>query len=162
MKLARVLALALAALPFVPNAAAPAPVPGDAKDDAKAELGRLAGTWQLVSYKKEGVELLEGQDDPPEIVITFKKDGTFEWGNGAGSPGKIALIDPSKKPKEVDYLFTEGKDKDKTQKAIYKLDGDTFTDCFTEAGAAERPTEFKSTKDNGYTIIVYKRIKRKD
>ncbi len=162
MNLARLLALAVAALPLAPRAAAPAPVPADAKDEAKAELGRLAGTWQVVSYVKDGVELVEGQDDPVEILITFKKDGTFEWVKGGGDGGRVEHIDPSKKPKEVDYAFADGDNKDKTQKAIYKLDGDTFTDCFTEPGSKDRPTEFKSTKDNGCSMAVYKRVKKKD
>jgi len=157
----RLFAVTLATALFVSGSAAPAPVPAD-KDEAKAELERLAGTWKVVSIKKEGVELIADQDDPPELVITFKKDGSFEWAKKGGDPGMISNIDPSKKPKEVDYVFSAGDNKGKTQKAIYKLDGDTFSDCFTEVGEKERPTEFKSTKTNGYTVIVYKRMKKVD
>lgn len=122
------------------------------KDPAKAELKRLNGSWKVVSITFAGKEL-----DQKEVAdtVTFK-DGEYEWEKDP-STGKITSIDPAKKPKEIDYVRNDGQ---KT-KAIYKLDGDSFTDCFTLDGG-ERPKEFKSTEDNGVMIIVYKRVKRKD
>ena len=79
--------------------------------------------------------------------------------HGVENLGKVARIDPTKNPKEIDYLFNEGSNKGKTQKGIYKFDGDTYTDCCSEPGG-ERPTEFKSTKENGWEIMVFKRIKK--
>ena len=70
-------------------------------------------------------------------------------------------VPDSDAPKEIDYLFNAGPQKGKTQKGLYKFEGDTFIDCCTEPGQ-ERPTEFKSTKENGYEIMTAKRVKKVD
>jgi uncharacterized protein (TIGR03067 family) len=140
---------------FVFGAAGAAPVPKE--DPARAELARLNGTWEMVSHVQAGVERpVEGAG----ITITFK-NGEFTWGDASSPGGRIASIDPSKTPKELDYTY--GAATDKKQKAIYQLDGDTFVDCFYSGEMdGERPKEFKSTKENGLTVIKYKRLKKKD
>jgi uncharacterized protein (TIGR03067 family) len=140
----------------------PAPVPPPPKDTPKLELARLAGRWKLVSRITAGEELvLNNPNAGGEMIAVFKEDGTFAWEGGVENLGKIARIDPSKSPKEIDYEFKEGGSKGKTQKALYKLEGDTYSDCCTEPGE-DRPTEFKSTKENGYEIMVFQRIKKND
>jgi uncharacterized protein (TIGR03067 family) len=148
--------LAFVVAVFGSDVAIPAPVPPEAKNDAKTELTKLTGRWKVVSWQRNGVARLT--DDAAEKLLTFKKDGVFAWGDSEES-GKITRIDPAKR--EIDYVFANGGYCGKTQKAIYKLEGDTFTDCFSEPGA-DRPTEFKSTKDNGWSIVVYKRVKKID
>jgi uncharacterized protein (TIGR03067 family) len=139
---------------FAFGAAGAAPVPKE--DPAKAELAKLNGTWEVVSYVRAGVE----RDVEPGETITFK-NGEFTWGDATGPDGRIASIDPSKTPKELDYTY--GAATDKKQKAIYQLDGDTFVDCFYSGEMEDvRPKEFKSTKENGLTLIKYKRLKKKD
>jgi uncharacterized protein (TIGR03067 family) len=133
-----------------------APVPKE--DPVKAELNKLNGLWKVTSMQKAGVETVE--EDSAELLLTFK-NGEFRWGEDSQPFGKIASIDPSRSPREVDYTYNRGSDKDKVQKAIYTLDADTFMDCFGEA-ESDRPTEFKSTAENGYTLVKYKRVKKKD
>jgi uncharacterized protein (TIGR03067 family) len=101
------------------------------------------------------------------MVITFKANGSYAY--QVGARGKIEAVDPTKKPKEIDYVQIDGDGdvvtgddgKPAVEKAIYKLEGDTFTDCFGAAGEKERPKEFKSAKENGWTL-VYKRVKKID
>jgi uncharacterized protein (TIGR03067 family) len=131
-----------------------APIPKDTRTPAKIELDRLEGTWRVTSYQLGGRELAAGSN----MLITFKK-GEFAWVNAGGHGGKIARIDPAKNPKEVDYTSTEGPDEGKTLKAIYKLDGDTLTDCFGVAGS-DRPREFASTRENGLSLLTYTRVKK--
>jgi uncharacterized protein (TIGR03067 family) len=140
---------------FTPLAAAPVP---KANLEAAKELAKLDGTWEVTSLTIGGVELVKQL--PEKMIITFK-DGAFTWSTNE-QPGKIVSIDPNKKPKEIDYLYTEGPNKGKAQKAIYMLDGDTYTDCFGEVGNDSRPGEFKSTRDNDLTVMVYKRVKKKE
>ena len=70
---------------------------------------------------------------------------------------KIA-IDPSQKPKTIDYEMTEGFTKGKKQLGIYELEGDTFKSCFGRPGA-ERPSDFTSKPGDGRTLSVWKREK---
>ncbi len=62
-------------------------------------------------------------------------------------------IDPSKKPKTIDYDVIDGPTKGKRHLGIYELDGDTFKSCFGAPGA-ERPTDFTSKPGDGRTSTV--------
>ncbi len=150
----RTLFIAVMMLVVCRSSAAPVPKETDAP---KAELEKLNGTWEVTSIKIQGIELADKLAE--KMFITFKS-GEFTWSNGE-QPGKIVFIDPGKTPKQIDYTCTEGPNKGKTQKAIYKLDGDTFTDCFGETGDDTRPKDFTSTKDDEQTVMVYKRVKKK-
>jgi uncharacterized protein (TIGR03067 family) len=157
--------LSLLVLALIPAAAATAPVPAGPKDDAKTELARLAGTWEVTSYVRAGEEVVKNKR---KMVITFKADGSYAY--EVGARGKVAGLDPTKRPKEIDYVqidpdgdaVTGDDGKPLIEKGIYRLEGDTFTDCFAEGGGKERPKEFKSTKDNGWTVVTYKRVKKVD
>ncbi len=70
---------------------------------------------------------------------------------------KITL-DPSKKPKTIDYRMLEGFTKGKTQLGIYELDGDTFRSCFSAPGDP-RPTDFTTKAGDRRTLSVWKRVK---
>ena len=141
--------------------ATPAPGPPAAKETPATELARLTGRWTVVSRQQAGMEVVAGNKNAQTMTLSFTKEGGFAWEESPDDQGKIARIDPTKNPKEIDYLFTKGAFEGMTQKGIYKFEGDTFTDCCTEPGG-DRPTEFKSTKDNGYEIMVVKRIKKAD
>lgn len=126
--------------------------------DPKAEeeeLARLAGTWRIVSYEKNGEEATAEQlAEFPTVTFTGRD---YKWSNDVRN-GKIAAIDLTKKPKTIDYLITDSEDKGKTELAIYELEGDTFKDCLAEIGAA-RPTEFSAKRGSGNTLIIYKRVR---
>ena len=130
----------------------------DKKTDDKpaADLKALAGKWKLEKAE------LGGKD-----ALGFLKDLKFEIGEG----GKYAIelggqkdigtfsVDPSKKPAEMDIKGTEGPNKDKTIKAIYKLDGDTVTICYG-LGGGDRPTKFETKEGTMQFLAVYKREKK--
>lgn len=145
---------------LVAGVAAPAPVPV-AKETPETELARLVGKWTITSRVQAGEETIKLKEGAVESIVVFNKEGVFGWEGGTEEMGKVTRIDPSKNPKEIDYLFNAGPYKGKTQKGLYKFEGDTFVDCCTEPGQ-ERPTEFKSTKENGYEIMTAKRVKKVD
>ena len=60
-----------------------------------------------------------------ETTITFRGQVNFK--------AKFT-IDPTKKPKTIDYKMTEGPTKGKTHLGIYELDGDTVKFCFAAHG----------------------------
>ncbi len=65
-------------------------------------------------------------------------------------------IDPSTKPKTIDYQMLDGFTKGKTQLGIYEIDGDIFKSCFGGPGTA-RPQEFTTQPGDGRTLSVWKR-----
>jgi uncharacterized protein (TIGR03067 family) len=126
---------------------------GDDRDAAKKELNGLQGEWALVSATRDG------KDMPAERVNGYKNTVT---GNKftITSEGKTAeegsmKLDPSKKPKDVELLLTEGK----KALGIYELSGDTYKLCYAPPGK-DRPKEFSAKKGAGYTLSVWQRKKK--
>ena len=59
----------------------------------------------------------------------------------------------------MDIKGTDGPNKGKTIKTIYKLDGDTLTVCY-ELGDGDRPTKFETKADTKQLLANYKREKK--
>jgi uncharacterized protein (TIGR03067 family) len=128
-----------------------------AQDAVKKEMALLEGEWSMVSGEANGFTL------PKETVESGKrvaKDGetTVTIGGQVYFKAKFT-IDPTKKPKTIDYTMTEGPTKGKTQLGIYELEGDTVKFCFAAPGQ-ERPTEFTAKEDSQRTLSVWKRDKK--
>ena len=105
----------------------------------------------------------DGQSMPDEMRKQMKRvckgdEITVTAGGQVFFKAKVS-IDPSKKPKIVDYEMTDGFTKGKKQLGIYELDGDTFKSCFAAPGA-ERPKDFTSTPGDLRTSSVWKREKK--
>jgi uncharacterized protein (TIGR03067 family) len=118
------------------------------------ELAKFKGTWKVVSYEEDGEKT---DEDGIKAMPTLTFDGrNYTWSDG--EKGKIKAIDPTKKPKTIDYTSTDKNGKEKTDLAIYELDGDSFKDCMAAPGK-ERPKEFAAKKGTGNILITYKRVK---
>lgn len=129
-----------------------------AEDDAvKKEMAKLDGTWQMVSGQASGFPLPEEKAKTGKRVA---KDGetTITFGDQPYFKAKYT-IDPSKKPKTIDYMMTEGPTKGKTHLGIYELDGDTVKFCFAAPGK-DRPTDFTAKEGSERTLSVWKREKK--
>ena len=68
-------------------------------------------------------------------------------------------IDPSKKPKAIDYTMTEGPTKGKTHLGIYELDGG-HGEVLLRRSWEDRPTEFTAKQGSQHTLSVWKREKK--
>jgi uncharacterized protein (TIGR03067 family) len=126
-------------------------------DDAKKDMGLLEGDWSMVSGEASG------QAMPAEMVKTGKraaKDGetVVTFGGRVYFKAKYT-VDPTKKPKTIDYTMTEGPTKGKTHLGIYEVNGDTVKFCFA-APEKDRPTEFTAKEGSGWTLSVWKRDKK--
>jgi uncharacterized protein (TIGR03067 family) len=120
----------------------------------KKDLAQLQGEWTMVSASADGQSMSE--DMLKQMKRVCKGDElTVTMGDRVYLKAKIA-IDPSKKPKTIDYDMSEGFIKGKKQLGIYELNGDTFKACFNAPGA-ERPKELKS--GDGLTFSEWKRTK---
>src|SRR5262245_22695872 len=94
---------------------------GDDRDAAKKALDGLQGEWTLVSTTRDG------KDMPAERVKgyqnTVKGDKFSITSEGKTAEEGSMKLDPSKKPKQVEFILAEGK---KTALGIYELSGDTY------------------------------------
>lgn len=129
----------------------------DAQDAVKKEMAQLEGEWSMVSGEANGLSM------PRETVQTGKrvaKDGatTITIGGQVYFKARFS-IDPTKKPKAIDYTMTEGPTRGKTHLGIYELDGDTVKFCFAAPGK-DRPTEFTAPEGSQRTLSVWKRDKK--
>lgn len=120
----------------------------------KKDLAQLQGEWSMVSASADA------QPMPDETRKQMKRickgdEITVMMGDQIFLKAKIT-IDPSRKPKTIDYDMTEGFTKGQKQLGIYELEGDTFKSCFAKPGV-DRPTDFKPGE--GRTLSVWKRTK---
>jgi uncharacterized protein (TIGR03067 family) len=116
----------------------------------------LQGEWSMVSGSADG------QPMPESMLKQMKRvckgdELTVTMGEQTFFKAKVT-IDPTAKPKTIDYDMTEGFSKGKKQLGIYELEGDTLKASFGAPGA-ERPTDFTSKAGEKRTLSVWKRQK---
>jgi uncharacterized protein (TIGR03067 family) len=131
-------------------------VSAEENEAVKKDLARFQGEWSMVSGSADG------QPMPDEMRGQMKRickgDETATTMRGQMFMKAKITIDPSKKPKTIDYQMIDGFTKGKKQLGIYEVDGDTFKSCFAKPGD-ERPTDFTSKPGDGRTLSVWKRDK---
>ncbi|MGO9466619.1 MAG: TIGR03067 domain-containing protein [Isosphaeraceae bacterium] len=127
---------------------------GGAQDATKEEMAKLEGQWSMVSGEANGFPMPEESvkggkrvAKDSETAVTFYGQVYFK--------AKYS-IDPTKKPRAIDYMMTEGPTKGKTHLGIYELDGDTVKFCFAAPGK-DRPTDFTAKEGSQRTLSVWKR-----
>ena len=132
-------------------------------DDAAAKkmLKDLEGSYTPVTMTRAG----EPAPDEFRKSVTIQIQGdTFtvrfdKEGKGKDHAATIAL-DPAQKPAAIDMTPKDGPESGKTMRGIVKVEKDTVTLCWTdEAGKAERPKDFSSTKENKNFLIVMKKAR---
>lgn len=129
------------------------------KDQAKKDLKLLEGTWDYTKHVANGKET--AKENLEGLTLTVKGDKWEVKKDDKVFLGGTVKLDPSKKPKAADWtITTEGQLKDKTAKAIYKLDKDTFEHCYGEGD--DRPEKFESKQDSKITHTKFARVKKKE
>lgn len=129
---------------------------GQKPDAAAADMKAMVGKWKIEKAELGGMD-----------ALAFVKDFTLEIGEGGkytvliGGQKDVGIctVDPSKKPAEMDIKGTEGPNKGKTIKTIYKLDGDTLVVCY-ELGEGARPAKFETKPKTELLLATYKREKK--
>ena len=127
-----------------------------ADDDAiKKDLQDLQGTWTMVSGSADG------QDMPEEFAKQMRRvftgnELTVTMGERIFFKAKVT-VDPTKKPKTIDYEVTEGLTKGKRQFGIYELEEGKFKSSFAKPDAP-RPEDFKPGE--GRTVSTWTREKK--
>jgi RNA polymerase sigma factor (sigma-70 family) len=129
-------------------------VAGDTGDDQAKDKEKLQGTWEFVSGQLGGKEVQGAEaDDIKKQKFVFKGDKVMAKADCA------YMIDPSKKPKEIDLQVDEGPPQERgTWKGIYDLKGDALTLCMAMPNQ-NRPTEFVTREGEATILLKLKRAK---
>jgi uncharacterized protein (TIGR03067 family) len=124
---------------------------------AKKDLAQLQGEWSMVSAGGGGQTMPSASIKNSKRVC--KGDETTVTVAGQLLMKAKFTLDPSSKPKGIDYQVIGGPNTGKSQLGIYELDGDTVKFCFGAPGKP-RPTDFSTSPGDGRTSSVWKRDKK--
>lgn len=124
-------------------------------DVAKADMKALQGAWSMSSV------VVNGEEVPADVLKEGKLvvEGDKYTATLNVSITSTFTLDPQKKPKAIDFKYTDGPQQGQSIKGIYEVEDDTFRLCRGLAPEAERPTKFESGADSGLIFVVYKRSK---
>lgn|ERR1043166_9495093 len=139
--------LSLAALVTFPT--------GDAKD-AKKELAKLEGTWNVTEITYNGTD-----HSKLNINFVFKGNEVLVEGNDKVKVEYARLkikLDLTTTPKLFDLTVGEGVQKGNDMEGIYELKGEELKICVKVFGK-DRPSEFKSPDGGSVALLVLKRAK---
>jgi uncharacterized protein (TIGR03067 family) len=143
--LTMLLAALFTAMAVCGMSAGPATRGGDDRD-------RIQGTWAFGSVIDQGKEQPMPKENrvvitPDTLKIVYPRDDPTGW---------RYTIDPTKSPKEMDWIVEIDPGRPIRQLAIYTLDGDTLKICSAAAGKP-RPTRFESRKGDFGGLWILKR-----
>lgn len=129
-----------------------------AEEAVKKELKKFQGDWKFISLEAGGKALPEEGYKDALLTIEGDKHATQ---NGAVAYSGTLKIDPGKKPKTIDFQFSDGPEKGKTAYGIYEFDGETLKVCVGLVGK-DRPAAFVSKPGSGHVLEVLKRAKKEN
>jgi uncharacterized protein (TIGR03067 family) len=118
----------------------------------QTDLDKLQGSWRITALE------VDGRADPGSVTaatITVRGSEFTTRGMGADYSGPIELV-AGKTPKAFDLVFKSGPPAGMRNRAIYKLDADTWTICIATRGDA-RPRRFATRADSGLALEVLER-----
>jgi RNA polymerase sigma factor (sigma-70 family) len=148
-------ASALALAVVVTGAGVAAVVPraladGDDATKVKAELKKFQGTWVDVYAEKAGEKL----EKVGEHQLKFDGETFSVADHGHVEEKGTIKLNPTKNPREIDLRFQGGGNEEKVVLGIYTWDGENLKLCWGEPGGGTRPTEFTTTPEGGFLVVV--------
>lgn len=131
-----------------------------AADDSTHELikkdrQQIQGTWRVVSVEVNGEKTTPNDGETSTVVNG--PDGTWTLHENGKLAGKgTSTIDPTKKPKTIDFTVTDGDGKGEQFVGIYELGEKTRKLCFIPRGL-DRPTDFSAPFGSDRVLITFER-----
>lgn len=128
----------------------------DATDEAiKKERKLIEGTWRVVAIEIDGNKSTDA--GVSKVIVVNGPDGTWSLRvDGKEISKGTSMIDPSRHPRQIDFLATDGESKDSVFLGVYDLGEKTRTLCFAPSGKA-RPTELASTPGSQHILVTFER-----
>lgn len=132
----------------------------DSKDEAiKKDRQRIQGTWRVVALEVNGNKSME--QDARKLAVVNGPDGTWSvLSDGKEVIKGTSTIDPTKKPKTIDFTPSEGDRSGTPHLGIYELGEKKRKLCFAPPGK-NRPTEFSSAPGSEHILVTFEREKAK-
>ncbi len=133
---------------------------GDAKEKAIAKDRELyEGTWRATELVIDGSKWAE--EDARKVSVINKKDGTWViLMDGSEVAKGTSNIDPTKKPKSINFTPDQGLEVGKEYLGIYEIEAKKRRLCFAKPGE-NRPTEFSSMPGSDHILVSFEREKNK-
>jgi uncharacterized protein (TIGR03067 family) len=133
--------------------------------DAKREaLDKLQGSWLVVGAEEGGKKIPENDVKKAKETFVVKGDTMTYRRDGKVQVKMRIILNPEKTPKEIDLLFSDGKERGYKNHAIYQLDGDTLklrmNDKFGGNSVNERPTDFSTAQGKEAVLFILKLSKK--
>lgn len=126
-------------------------------DEVRAEKKNLQGTWRVIAAEAKGE--IAPQKEIEEMEIIFTGDAIVVR-EGTKVQERFAYkLDVTKSPKAIDFTFTEGKKKGRTDRGIYLLDGNNLKICIQEDKDAPRPRDFVTRAGTELSLVIMRRFK---
>jgi uncharacterized protein (TIGR03067 family) len=116
------------------------------------DLKKLQGEWSIQELEVDGQSF-----SPMGSKIAISGESFTTNGMGAAYEGTVEL-QPRKRPKEFDFVFTKGPEKGNRSLGIYELEGEVWRICFTMRGG-NRPKAFATTPGSG---LAFESLRRGD
>jgi uncharacterized protein (TIGR03067 family) len=128
--------------------------PADLSDAVKKELKAIEGDWIVVAMDLGGTtrEFPKGEQIPVTIKGTKFTFGKF-------GDGEVTALDPSLKPKIVDFKMLRKPESGVTNEAIFKVEKDTLVVVVYLGEDKKRPASFDVPKDDKTARFTLKRNK---
>ena len=132
----------------------------------KGDVDLAQGTWVVVSVEADGKPLDKDELERIKVWDLVISDNKVivkippEQLNGKEAPTVTFKIDPTTKPKSVDFQVQE-RGTEYNYKGIYSLEGDKLTVCVGVGEVAgknsERPTDFATKENSKRGLAVFTR-----
>jgi uncharacterized protein (TIGR03067 family) len=127
----------------------------DAENPPRAQDERLEGRWEAVSFIRDG----KGERQKPGNIFLTIRGRVLTLKVGEEMWKATIKAEVGRTPHAIDITYESGPDKGKTVRGVYEVRGDELRICHGDA-AKQRPTEIASKKGSGYSVGVWKRLKK--
>ena len=123
----------------------------------KADLKNLQGLWKVILAESKGERVPFG--DIQELLVVIEGSRGLVREDGKTQDVFRFEIDAAKKPKHINFIYTEGQKKGRTDRGIYLLERDALRFCIEQDKEKARPGKFDTQAGTDLFLIVLQRIK---
>jgi uncharacterized protein (TIGR03067 family) len=124
------------------------------KEAVRQDRKKYEGTWRVVSLTIDGNQAAD--EDARKITVINHAETWIVLVDGKEVVRGTRTIDPTKKPKTIDFTPSEGDSKGKLFLGIYDIGESTRKLCFAPPGK-DRPPEFASKLGLEHFLVVFER-----